>query len=40
MFDDLETRRTYLRDKLLRISGAVQTLEEILAEPGPEVMAE
>jgi predicted RNase H-like nuclease (RuvC/YqgF family) len=40
MFDDLETRRAYLRNKLLRISGAVQALEEILTESGPEAIGE
>lgn len=32
MLTDLETKQTNLRSTLLRISGAIQVLEEMLAE--------
>jgi predicted nuclease with TOPRIM domain len=36
MLADLETKQVELRQTLLRISGAVQVLEELLAEIAPE----
>ncbi len=40
MLVDLETREANLRETLLRISGAIQVLEETLAEDGQEKMPE
>jgi hypothetical protein len=36
MLADLESRQAQLRETLLRISGAVQVLEELLAAAQPE----
>jgi predicted nuclease with TOPRIM domain len=36
MLADLETQQTKLRQTLLRISGAMQVLEEVLADEGSE----
>jgi hypothetical protein len=36
MLADLEAKQRNLRDTLLRISGAVQVLEEMLAQPAAE----
>jgi hypothetical protein len=33
----LETRRTYLRETLLRIDGAIQVLQELLTKARPAV---
>ena len=35
MLAELETKQAHLRETLLRISGAVQVLEEMLAAPQP-----
>jgi hypothetical protein len=35
MLADLETRQADLRETLLRISGAIQVLEELLAQASP-----
>jgi ABC-type transporter Mla subunit MlaD len=35
MLADLETRQANLRETLLRISGAIQVLEELLAQASP-----
>jgi predicted nuclease with TOPRIM domain len=34
---DVEMQRSLLRERLLRISGAIQVLEELLADNKPEV---
>ena len=39
MLADLDTRASNLRETLLRISGAIQVLEEQLKEPGETVEA-
>lgn len=36
VLDELETKQANLRTTLLRISGAIQVLEEMLAEVQPE----
>lgn len=38
--DQLDQQRQELRDTLLRISGAIQVLEEILAQPGAQPQSE
>jgi predicted nuclease with TOPRIM domain len=35
MMADLETKQAHLRETLLRISGAIQVLEELLNTPDP-----
>jgi predicted nuclease with TOPRIM domain len=35
MLAELETKQAHLRETLLRISGAMQVLEEMLGEPQP-----
>ena len=36
MLADLEAKQMNLRETLLRISGAIQVVEELLADPGTE----
>ena len=39
-FQELERQRLLLRERLLRISGAIQVLEELLAETKPDEKSE
>lgn len=39
MLGDLESRQAQLRETMLRISGAIQVLEELLAADGPATAA-